>query len=197
MIAFLRTTVIGGIVFLLPFAVLAIVFEHVLPIVHKVIDPIADRIPVQSIIGLEIPVLATIFTLLMGCFLLGLLARTKLAKGMVRAVELSFLDSIPGYSVLKSMSADFEPSQGQGAHSVVLVQFDDAWQLGLKMEEIASGEMVAVFIPDSPTPQTGSVLIVDAKRVRPTNIPILTAFSCLRGRGAGLGKAIASKRRTE
>ena len=71
-------------------------------------------------------------------------------------------------------------------YPVVLVSFDDARQLAIKMGETAGGREVIVFVPDSPTPQTGAVMIVEAHRVTLTDMPVSKAFVALSSRGAGL-----------
>ena len=75
------------------------------------------------------------------------------------------------------------------------VQFDDAWQLGLKVDELNEGRFLTVFIPDSPTPETGSVVIVAADRVVPANMSVMSAFSCLKGRGAGINDILRTQER--
>ena len=77
----------------------------------------------------------------------------------------------------------------------VLVQFDDAWQLGLKVDELNEGRFATVFIPDSPTPETGSVMIVSADRVVPANLSLVSAFSCLKARGAGISNILKTQER--
>lgn len=177
---------IGGVMFLLPFAVIILVLGKVVPVVSKIVEPLAAMIPFESVVGLKIPVILTGLLLLTACFLAGLLARTRSASRLAGALERSLLGRIPGYDLLQSISADITGQTETAQRQVVLVQLDDAWQLALRIDHIGSGEWVAVFIPDSPTPQTGAVLIVEKDRVKPTNISVKEMFVCFRNRGAGL-----------
>ena len=52
---FLRTTLVGGILFLVPIVVLMIVLGKALAIAHKLADPIAARLPFEKLIGLRTP----------------------------------------------------------------------------------------------------------------------------------------------
>ena len=192
MTGFFKTTILGGILFLVPFAVLVVVLGKILPIAHKLVDPLAERIPYESVVGLDVPVLLTVAMILLFCFAVGLLAKTRVAKHLVKTLETSLLGKIPGYDLLQSMSADVAGVEGKDGHQVILVRFDEAWQFGLRLENISNGKLVAVFIPDSPTPQTGSVMMVEADRVKPTNIPITALFSCLKNRGTGLRKLLSA-----
>lgn len=192
MIGFLKTTIIGGLLFTIPFAVLVIVFEKVVPIAKKIVAPIAERIPAEFLFGLDVPILLALAVIVLACFLIGLIARTRPAKQLVKVLETALLGKIPGYSFLKNMTADIADADGQSPDRVVLVRMDDAWQLGIKIEDLDGGQMTAVFIPDSPTPETGAVMIFAADRVKPANIPIIAAYSCLRGRGDGIGRVLVS-----
>lgn len=190
MAQFIRSTLVGGLLFLLPLAVLGIVISKVASALKPLVDALAERLPFESFIGLKIPVLLTGLIIVALCFIAGLLARTVLAKRFVEFLEAGLLDKIPGYSLLKDISEDVTVSKDKAAHNAVLVRLDDAWQLGLRIEDLADHKHVVVFIPDSPTPQTGSVIIVASDRVKSTNIPILKLFSCLKHRGRGFNRLL-------
>src|SRR5207247_8641502 len=77
---FLRTTLVGGILFLVPIVVLIIVLNKALAIAHKLVDPLAARLPFESLIGLRTPHVFAIALLVIFCFVAGLFARARLAK---------------------------------------------------------------------------------------------------------------------
>ena len=49
---FLQTTLLGGLLFLVPIVALVFVLGKALDLAHKLVDPLAARIHVESIIGL-------------------------------------------------------------------------------------------------------------------------------------------------
>ena len=187
---FFKTTIIGGLLFLVPFAVLVIVFERIAPAVGKLVQPAAALVPFSAYLGPVILFLLTIAAIVLICFLVGLLAETGLAKRLVEMLETNVLERIPLYSIAQSMSRDIVGDESS-ASSVVLVRFDDAWQFGLRMGESAPDGLVAVFIPDSPTPQTGSVILVESNRIQPTEMTTLALFKALKGRGVGMAATAA------
>jgi len=193
MAGFFKTTIIGGLVFLLPFAALIIIFSKASSALKPLVDPLAALLPFESLIGLKIPIVLTVILIIMMCFVAGLFAKASVAQNLVKLIEANLLSKIPGYSLLKDIGEEVSVQQDQSVHKVVLLRLDDAWQLGLQIEQLVGDKHVAVFIPDSPTPQTGSVLIVSADRVKPTNISIMQLFSCLRNRGSGIGRALSEK----
>ena len=94
---FFRTTLVGGILFLVPIVVLIIVLNKALAIAHKLVDPIAARLPFESLIGLCTPHVLAITLLLIFCFVAGLFARTALAKRSVNWLESAVLSNVPRY----------------------------------------------------------------------------------------------------
>ena len=77
---FLRTTLMGGLLFLVPIIVVVIVLSKALALAHKFMDPLAARIPVESVMGLRTPMLLAIGVIVLFCFFAGLFARTALAQ---------------------------------------------------------------------------------------------------------------------
>jgi uncharacterized membrane protein len=69
-------------------------------------------------------------------------------------------------------------------YSVVLARFDDAWQIGFRIEGLENG-LVAVFVPGAPNPQWGAVYFMTSDRVKAVDIPPPATLKCLRRLGAG------------
>ena len=105
-------------------------------------------------------------------------------------LETYFLGRLPFYGLLKSLSNDVIAPGETAEHPVVLVRFDDAWQVGVLIGPTMEGTHSVVFIMDSPTPQAGAVMIVEKDRVRATDIPLTKAFGALSARGLGLGELV-------
>ena len=86
--------------------------------------------------------------------------------------------------MLKSTGESIVGVENQEAYPVVLARFDDAWQIGLRIEELQNG-LVAVYIPGAPNPLSGSVYFMTSDRVMPAGIPIASTLKCLKGLGGG------------
>ncbi|MGB6909821.1 MAG: DUF502 domain-containing protein [Methyloceanibacter sp.] len=181
---YLRTTLMGGLLFLVPITALVIVLGKALGLAHKLMDPLAVRIPVESVMGLRTPMLLGIVVIVLFCFFAGLFARTALAQKIVHGLEEAVLSKIPGYEMLKSTGESIVGVENQKAYSVVLVRFDEAWQIGLRIEELQNGLLV-IYIPGAPDPLSGSVYFMTSDRVVPTRIPIAATLKCLKGLGGG------------
>lgn len=189
LIRILRTTILGGVLFLVPFVVLIIILSKAHKIIRTVLAPLSERIPVESVIGLETPKILAAIVLVLICFFAGLFARTSTAKKLVSWLEKVLLSNIPGYSFIKNLGEEAAGTAPTEGYQTVLVRFDDAWQIGFLVERI-SGERVVVFIPDAPSPWTGGVFIFDEERVKPLEVTSAAAVKCLQRLGAGTGTLV-------
>jgi uncharacterized membrane protein len=184
MLRFFRTTIAGGILFLVPIVVLLIILGKALALAHRVAVPLAERIPAQSFLGLPMPRLLAIVLIVAFCFLAGVLARTSLAKKIVEGLEASLLSNLPGYEFFKGMGENILGAEKQAAYPVVLVRFDDSWQLAFRIEVLGNG-LVAVFIPGAPSPQSGAVCLMSPDRITPVEVPPAAMMKCMRRLGVG------------
>jgi uncharacterized membrane protein len=190
MLQFIRTTLAGGFLFLLPIGIIALFLGKIISVTREVVEPVSKQLPFEAVAGVRSTILLAIVLIVVLSFLAGFLAKTQLARLVTKQLEDKLLSRIPAYGLIKSMSADLVGNEDATRHPVVIVDFDDARQLAIKMGEAAGGQDVIVFVPDSPTPQTGSVLIVEARRVSMTDIPVSRAFMALSSRGVGLGEQL-------
>jgi uncharacterized membrane protein len=183
-LTFLRTTMVGGLLFLVPIIVLVMILGKAVALAHRLVDPLAARIPFESVIGLRTPVLLAITLLVLFCFLAGFFARSALAQKIVRGLETAVLSNVPGYEFIKGTLAGTLGAQPEHAHEVVLARIEDAWQLAFRIEQLEGGH-VAVFVPGAPSPQSGSVYFMTEDRIKAVNIPPASALKSLRRLGAG------------
>ena len=181
---FLRTTLVGGILFLVPIVVVVVVFGKALTLVHNVVDPLAEHLPVHSVIGLRTPMLLAIGVIIGFCFLAGLLARTARAKKIVRSLETAVLANVPGYELVKDMGESMLGVEKQTGHQPVLARIEDAWQIAFLVERLDGGH-VAVFVPGAPNPLSGSVYFMTEDRIKTIDIPAAGAMKCLKRVGVG------------
>ncbi len=194
MIKILRTTVLGGALFLVPFVILIIILGKAVQISRAIMLPLAERLPIKSVIGVELPLLLGVIILVLVCFLAGLFARTQTAKSLVNWLETNLLSNLPGYSFIKNLGEEAAGEAPTHNYQSVMVQFDDAWQLGFLVERIDGGKVV-VFIPDSPKPWEGGVFIIDEKQMTMLDEASSAAVKSLRKLGAGTGDLIRDELR--
>ena len=190
---FLATTLLLGLLLLIPLLTLVFVVVKAITMLEALTAPLARMSQTADLVGIPMPRLLAILTLILFVFVAGLLARSRLAQRGVGWLEKRLLANIPGYSLVKSMAQGAVGLEEESAAPAVLVRLDDAWQIGLQVDRVPDGRAV-VFLPDAHSPGTGTILIVDAARVEPLNVPAAAAMKCLRGLGSGAGELVTRGR---
>jgi uncharacterized membrane protein len=184
LLQFFRTTLAGGILFLMPIALVAIILERALALARKVAEPLAKQIPIESVVGLRMAMLLALGLILLFCFLTGFFARTALARKLTNWLETTVLSNLPGYEFFKSIGENLLNVAQLESNKVLFAHIGDTWQIGFQLEQLDNG-LLAVFIPNAPNPNSGAVHFVTSDRVIPANIPSTAALKCLKRLGTG------------
>jgi uncharacterized membrane protein len=165
-----RTTVIGGVLFLLPLAVVLAVLGKALQMSLMVAEPVAAALHLEGNMALLLAGVASALALLVLCYLAGLLAARAAVRRRFMALEGRLMDMLPPYAMAKAMVGAMARAEGEAALlRPVLVRFDDHEQMAFEVER--SGERVALFLPGAPNPWSGTTVIVESARVRPLDAP--------------------------
>jgi len=192
LIVFVRATLIGGILFLLPIVVLVIVIGKAEEISIRVVAPLASRIAMKSMAGIPMATILAIGVLVLFCLFAGLFAKTRLARKIVEWLESVFLYNIPGYDFFKGISESLMGYEAGHAYQVVLARIEEAWQIGFLMERLESGHY-AVFVPGSPSVWSGSVYLMTEERFQRVDISRIEAVKCLRRLGVGANELLGRR----
>ena len=186
-INFLRTTIVGGLLVILPVALLVIGFVKALAVMKGVLAPIAGWFPD----GWHFPTLIAGAMVVTVCFLAGMLVRTRVARAAGRVIDRGFLEKIPGYTIVKTLTRRLG-GQGEETAAVALVSFEDHQEIGLVMERLPDGRSV-VYMPSAPTATSGSLMIVPPERIKTLDVSMKKALSCYSHWGTGTAELLAGK----
>ncbi|MCL5279488.1 MAG: DUF502 domain-containing protein [Planctomycetes bacterium] len=189
---FIRTTLIGGILFLLPIVVLIAVLGKAQDIASRIVAPVAQRMPVPSVGGVAVAKILAIVVIALFCFLAGLLARTRFARKGVGWLEGGLLSLVPGYDFFKGISESLVGHEKDHAHEVVLARIEESWQIGFLMERVEP-DHYAVFVPGAPSIWSGSVYFMTEDRFQRIHISRAEAMKCLRQLGEGTNQLLAGR----
>ena len=184
---FVKTTIIGGVLVILPVALMAAGVAKAITVVRGVLAPIVAWLPAW----LQFPTLVAALLVVAFCFLAGALVRTRVAQAAGRVVDKGFLEKIPGYTVFKTLTRRLS-GQGDESAAVALVSFEDHQEIGFVMERLPDGRS-AVFIPSAPTATSGGLMIVPAARIQILDAPMKKAFSCFSHWGTGTAELLEAK----
>lgn len=179
----IRSTLIGGLLFLLPLVLLVAILGKAMQIAHQVSPPVLRGIRAAHLGDILSPQVVAIILLLAFCIIAGLFARTDLARRIGASLD-NVLANIPGYSFYKEFGGSLAGVESATARAIVMVSMEDAWQLAMVVDELEDG-LLAVYIPGVPEARSGSLYFVSPDRVRPLSITPKAAMQTLRRMGVG------------
>ena len=186
-IELIKTTIIGGIVFLVPLVIVTVIIGKALQLMMVIARPVDQLIPIKSIAGVALVNILAIVAILVLCFLAGLVARSAFASKMGNSISAILLNTIPGYGFVKGFT-DTMASSSKAAEGFtpVLVNFDDNAQIGFEVERL-NGGLVVVYLPGAPNPWSGTVAYFKEERIRPLDITVASAIKSIQKLGHGSG----------
>jgi uncharacterized membrane protein len=191
---FLKMTVIGGIVFLVPIIIVVIIVGKAFAIMTKLASPLAAWLPIDSVGGIALANLLAAAAIVVVCFVAGLVARSPFAVRTVESLESGVLSVIPGYAFIKGLTGSLTGGEEEKELAPVLARFDDAWQVAFQVERTADGRVV-VYIPGAPDPWSGAVFVMTADRVEPLERTMAAAVRNIRSLGRGSAELLQPRPR--
>lgn len=185
-LGFVKTTVIGGVIFLVPLFIMVVLVAKGASLLQQVAQPLASHLPVHTLSGVILADIVVVVLLVLTCFVAGLIARVTAANRFIKKAEAGVLWRIPGYGFIKGLTDSLDNSAATSSMRPVLIHFDDAAQLAFEVDQAADGRKV-IYIPSAPDPRSGEVVIMDRDRVEPVPITFAAAFGAQRALGRGIG----------
>ena len=182
--SFLKATLVGGLMFLVPVVLVALVLRHALQFAGKIAQPIAAVLPVSHLGGVAIATIIAVAILFCIALLAGLLSRTGPGRRVTHWFEESILGGMPQYRMVKSLAEGLTQLENGTGMQPVLMRGDEGWMLGYQMEELPDGWRV-IFLPASSTPMSGNVIYVEASRVKPLDLSMRDAMQLVKRLGIG------------
>ncbi len=187
---FFKTTLLGGVIVILPAIILAFAFKWLFGFVSQAIRPLTNL--VVKILTLPAPLdewaatLIVLVIIILACFLVGLFVRTRLGQMLYHSFESSLLSRAPGYRMVKETVNQFFGKKKSPFASVALVQIfaNDTLVTAFITDRHENG-MITVFVPTGPNPTSGFMYHLDRKYVHPVDVPIEDAMRSVISCGAG------------
>lgn len=175
--SFLRTTGIGGIFFLLPLVIVGALLGQVIQIVWVAADSIQGFLPVNTPLGYSLLFLSGIGILVMACFAAGIVARRAIGRRFLGFIEKYLLMLFPRYAIFKEqLSGNIGGHEFQNSMTPVYIECMGIERIAMEIERDDDGR-VTVFLPGSPDPWTGTVIIVRDQQVRPLPVDFASAMA--------------------
>jgi uncharacterized membrane protein len=183
---FLLITLVQGILFLVPLVLIAMLAREGYQMLRRVSQPVARLLPDDRFFGILAEDLVSIVAIIVLFLIAGLFVGTRRGRLLSDRLERVVLYRVPGYLLVRGAVGAFPGLSTETRPEPSLVETDDGWAFALLVEREPPG-FCTVFLPDSPTPTSGSVRIIEAKRVRSLDVSMLNLLASLTRSGTGAG----------
>ena len=181
---FMKTTIVGGLLFLVPAVLIILLVKNALELARKILMPIEKLLPIENIAGAAVEHLLAVVLIIVVCFAAGLAARTSPGAKLNAWLERAILRRVPGFGLIKRVTREMVNMESQSDLSVALARIEDSWVLSFIVEKLENG-LLAVFVPSAPTPAVGSIYYLTEDRVKRLDVSVSSAIQCIMRLGVG------------
>jgi uncharacterized membrane protein len=190
---FLRTTLLGGLVAILPLGLIIIVLRWIIVLIEKYLKPLVNLFQHDSKISTIITYVIAVLGIFLVFFLIGLFIRTRIGIWVRNYLENSYLMKIPGYKTARDIVGQFFGNKRTFFSHVVLVDVyaNETLMTGFVTDDC--GDYVTVFVPTAPNPTSGFIFHVPRNKVFKSNVPVDVAIKSIISCGAGSAPVFANK----
>lgn len=188
--SFLRTTLFGGIVVVLPLTIFILLAKLVFDFLRSIIAPISSLIKLPFITNELLTDLITL-VMIIAFFLVGLFVRTRLGKGIVSLVEGELFSRLPFYGTIKETVLQFTGAKKMPFSQVVIVEpyGNSTKMFGFVADEHENGKYT-IFVPTAPNPTNGFIFYMESSQVQLVDIRPEDAIRMIIAIGTGASKLI-------
>lgn len=189
---FIKTTIIGGVVFLVPLVFLLFILGKAINFMMIIAKPLADWLPVDTVGGVALANLLAVLAVIVVSFIAGLVARHTIASGMVKKLESKVLMNIPGYTMIKGIKSGFDTSESTAMRPIAVL-LGSAERIALEVEKLPDGRSM-VYIPSAPSAWSGITQILPADQITYLDVPVTKIMELTEKFGHGAGDLLKQKR---
>ena len=189
---FTKTTLIGGVLVILPIYVTILLLLKAVNGLLALLSPVTAQLPA----GVQFRHVAAILLLVAVCFVVGLAVRTGPGLRAKNVFEHVVLEKLPGYTFLRGLAKRLTGRSEEQTLQPALVEIEEAMVPAFIVEELEDGSFT-VLVPSAPTPMAGSLYILPADRVHPVDLPFTTAISVFTKWGTGAGEYVRAMKEAQ
>ena len=186
----LRTIIVAGLLVWIPLGLTIFVIKLLIDLLGQTYLLIPPALRPENLIGFEIPGIGVVVAIIV-VLLTGLITANYFGKRIVESWD-SFLDRIPLvrsiYSPLKKFSELVLSDQTQSFSKVLLIEyprkgiyslcFQTSKELG-EVQNQSGEEMVCVYIPTTPNPTSGYIVLVPQNEVQELKMSVEDALKMI------------------
>lgn len=184
---FFFTTVLGGIVVILPIYIFAALIKVVFNFTSRLLTPVSSLLSFSSDTNKWIIDLIAFSIVIFLFFLIGLVVRTELGRQLLAFVEENWLAKAPFYILLRDTVRQILGQEKMPFRQVVLVDVysNDTLMTGFVVDSTKDGLYYTVFVPTAPNPTNGFIFHVKREQLKFVETKTEEALRSVIGLGMG------------
>ena len=188
LITFIKTTVIGGLIVIVPLAIIVFVVGDTVDTLITATKPLTQDLPFGIYANAMIAVLIVASAIIGTCFIAGFLLNTFFGAAVKNWLERNLLERIPMYSTLRGLTKSLAGIDGTD-HPVVEVNLygSDSRVLGVLVDRLPD-ERHVVYVPSSPVVTVGQLHILPRTHIKETELSMVETIGCLSQMGLEANK---------
>ena len=195
MINFLKSTVVNGLVILIPLVLVLVAIREIISLMISFATPIADMFPEGTFDNVKETEIISLLLVLGVAFVLGLLSKIKAGRVVGRGIEKYSLDKIPMYRMLKNLVGAFLNLETEESFKPALLENDSGDMEPVYVIEDRGRPRVVVLVPWAPAAFAGSVKLVARERIHYLDVTLDEFSLSLTHLGTGLSELLPEKQR--
>jgi len=176
---FCKTTIIGGLVVIVPIAILAYAIGEIFLTLIEITTPLTAWMPFHPAVTALIASTAAIASTIAICFFAGLILNTLWGNAVRNWLEKTIFSRIPMYSALKGLTQRFAGIEHAGFPVIEVDLYGSECRvLGVAVEQLPDGRQ-AVYIPSSPVATVGQMIIVPVESCKAIDASLTDMFTAV------------------
>lgn len=184
-ISFIKTTILGGLFFLLPFLLLALIIQEVSGLLVALSSPITELFPEDTFTKAQASVIFSLVLLLGASFLAGLILTGQTGGRFLKWIEAKTFGRLQFYQVLHRLVSGFGSKGKSGNFLPALLHYRTGiMKLAYLIEDHGTG-LATVMVPVAPIAFGGEILIVRRNMVELLDISLAEYTGVIGGWGVG------------
>ena len=183
--SFVKTSLIGGIVVILPAVIFLFFFKWLFRLVTDIIQPLTNLVVVRSNIKEIVAHILVLSIIAIGCFGIGVFVKTRLGKYIQEKLENRISKIAPGYGTIKEIVMQLIGKKFPFS-SVALVRiFENDTMVTAFITDSHPDGSYTIFVPTAPNPTSGFIYHVKGEYVHHVDIPVEKVMRSVITCGAG------------
>ena len=193
--AFLGTTFLGGVLVILPVAILFGVFGWLFGMVTRLIQPLTSLLVMRSDMKELVAEAMVLGVIVATCFLVGVFIRTRVGRFLHAFLEQKILKVAPGYTLIKETVFQILGNKKSPFSSVAVARIfgNETLVTCFVTDEHPDGRRT-VFVPTGPNPTSGNIFHLKGEWVYPVDVSVEEAMRSIISCGAGSRKILEAYR---